>query len=135
MAPSRQLGLGPMALQTIASVEATDGNSVAKPKEINFGSIWLRTFSHCELSNQQAAGMLGMSDTNFTKAFSSSPKWVKHNPTMKKLGSLEPRILQAFATFLAAECGMTVTSDAEDTRVKVAFAEAHLQLVNRAVQR
>lgn len=134
MASSKQLALGPMALQTIATAVATDGNSVAAPRSINFGALWLRTFSHCNLSNQQAAGMLGMSETNFTKAFSSSPKWDKHNPTMKKLGSLDPRIVQAFATFLAAECGMTVTSDAEDTRVKVAFAEAHLQLVQRAVR-
>lgn len=123
-----------MALQTLARVEATDSNSVAAPREINFGALWLRTFSHCDLSNQQAAGMLGMSDSNFTKAFSSSPKWNKHNPTMKKLGALDLRIVQAFATFLAAECGMTVTSDAEDTRAKVAFAEAHLRLVQVATR-
>jgi hypothetical protein len=79
----------------------------------------VRAFVRCGQNAQQAAGLLGMTPANFSKAFSAH--WPENNPVMKKWDALPIEIRREFAALLCADLGLTA-ADAEQTRVLSDFA-------------
>lgn len=138
MPANRQLGLPPMGLHKLVTAVSSGVNPIATPPEVveprpvDLCAIWIRAFLHHGLSKEHAAGLLGMSPTNFSKAFNRD--WPSHNPVMKRLSDVDSAMLRTFTVFLAAELGLTIGSDSELMAAKAAFADAHLKLVEVATK-
>lgn len=118
-----------MPMQEVASGLATIGNP------IDMGGLVVRAFARRQLNSQAAAGVLGMSPTQFTKSFSAN--WPDHNPAMKRLGDprLEVRmVLREFALLLCEDLGITVDDFSAERN---ALADAMIACANviRAVKR
>lgn len=109
MKASRQLTLGPMPLQEIASPMASAGNSIATAddRSVNVCDLSLMAFQRIGLDAQQAAGKLGMTPPQFTKAFGNN--WPEHNPVMKRMGAKAGRrFWREFALLLCEDLGLSV---------------------------
>ena len=79
----------------------------------------VRAFMRNERNNQQAAGLLNLSPSDFSKAFSIN--WPERNSIMKKWDALPFAIRRELAVLLAADYELTAP-DAEQTRVVRDFA-------------
>lgn len=81
--------------------------------------LCIRAFVRCQKNNQEAAGLLGMAPTEFSKAFSVN--WPERNGVMKKWDGLPFEIRREFAVLLAADYQLSAP-DSEQTRVIKDFA-------------
>lgn len=110
MKTSLQLGLGPMALQEVATPLASPSNPVATPAKdgaVPICDLALKAFQRAGYDSQQAAALLGMTPPNFTKAFSAN--WPETNPVMKRFGEKAGRaVLREFALLLCEDLGLSV---------------------------
>ena len=113
---SRQLNLGPMAVKEVGSVVPTPAKKVGSTPLVDLA---VRAFIHCQRNNQQAAGLLDMTASDFSKAFSVN--WPERNPVMKKWDHLPFEIRRVFAVLLASDYEISAP-DAEQTRIVRDFA-------------
>ena len=104
-----QLNLPPMLANQSGSGVPTDAKKVSRLVDVA-----VRAFVRSGYNAQMAAGELGMSAADFSKAF--SPNWPERNPVMKKFDALPYEVRREFASLLAAEYGITA-QDSEPTRV------------------
>jgi hypothetical protein len=81
--------------------------------------LCIRAFIRCQQNNQQAAGLLDIKATEFSKAFSVN--WPERNSVMKKWDALPFAIRLEFAKLIAADYELTAP-DSEQTRVVRDFA-------------
>lgn len=108
MALTSQLNLPPMLAIPSGNAEPSAAKNVA------LVDLAVRAFVRCGFNAQQAAGMLGMSASDFSKAFSVN--WPERNPVMKKWDALDYTVRREFAALLAADYGLDA-QDSEPVRV------------------
>ena len=106
-----QLNLPPMAVQEVGSQMPSPAKKVGSTPLVD---VAVRAFVRCQRNNQQAAGELGITPTDFSKAFSVN--WPERNSIMKKWDSLPFEVRREFAAVLAADYELT-TQDSEPVRV------------------
>lgn len=116
MSASRQLGLGPMALNGVASAVASPSKVLGSTPLVD---VAVRAFVRTGYNAQQSAGLLEMTPANFSKAF--SPNWRENNPVMKKWDALPFNVRRELAALLCADFDLTA-ADTEQTRVLSDFA-------------
>lgn len=113
---SRQLNLGPMAVKEVGTHLPTAAKKVGATPLVDLA---VRAFLRCGYNAQQAAGMLDMTASDFSKAFSVN--WPERNGVMKKWDALPIEVRREFAALQAADHEIS-TPDAEQTRVLKDFA-------------
>ena len=116
MKPSSQLTLGPMAVKEVGSHLPSPAKKVGSTPLVDLA---MRAFVHCGYNAQQAAGLLGISAADFSKAFSVN--WPERNGLMKKWDELPMDIKREFARLQMVDHELTAP-DAEQTRVVRDFA-------------
>ena len=116
MATSRQLNLPPMPLNQVGNGLPSDAKKVGSTPLVD---LHYRAFVHCGLTAQAAAGLLGMSAADFSKAFSVN--WPERNGAMKRWDDLPMEIRREFARLQMVDHELTAP-DAEQTRVVRDFA-------------
>ena len=83
--------------------------------------LWVRAFLRCGYDAQSAAGLLGMTPSQFSKDFSAN--WPEQAPTLKRLDKMSLDIKQEYYALGAADCGLQVGIDWEDRNILRRFAE------------
>ena len=116
MKASSQLNLPPMAVKEVGSSQPTTAKKVGGTPLVDLA---MRAFVHCGYNAQQAAGLLGMSAADFSKAFSVN--WPERNGAMKRWDDLPIEIRREFARLQMVDHELTAP-DAEQTRVVRDFA-------------
>ena len=116
MRTSSQLNLPPMAVKEVGSSQPTPAKKVGSTPLVDLA---MRAFVHCGYNAQQAAGLLGMSAADFSKAFSVN--WPERNGAMKRWDDLPMEIRREFARLQMVDHELTAP-DAEQTRVVRDFA-------------
>ena len=109
-----QLNLPPMLAIQSGSDLPSDAKKVSRLVDVA-----VRAFVRSGYNAQMAAGEMGMSAADFSKAF--SPNWPENNPVMKKWDALPYIIRREFAALLAVEYGIEA-HDSEQTRILRDFA-------------
>lgn len=103
MAPSKQLSIGPMGLERVATPVASPSKLVAP---VDLCALLDSAFKAEGHTGQIAGAMLGMSPQGYSKAI--GPQYVD-NPVMKRLGSPENRrVLIKFLAFASEVVGVEV---------------------------
>ena len=109
-----QLNLPPMLAIQSGSDLPSDAKKVSRLVDVA-----VRAFVRSGYNAQMAAGEMGMSAADFSKAF--SPNWPERNPVMKKWDAMPYIIRREFAALLAVEYGIEA-HDSEQTRILRDFA-------------
>lgn len=117
MASSKQLNLGPMEVQEVGSGLPSPAKKVGTTPLVDLA---VRAFVRHQHNAQQSAGLLDMTASDFSKAFSVN--WPERNGVMKKWDGLPFAIRREFAVLLAVEYEIS-EPDAEQTRVLRDFAK------------
>lgn len=112
MRTSKQLSLGPMPLQEVGSTLPTSAKKVGNVPMVD---QFVRAFIRHDRTNQQAAGELGLSASDYSKAFSKN--WPDRNGLMKKFDDLDFEVRREFVALMAADYGITSQQDSEPVRV------------------
>lgn len=120
---SRQLNLPPQEVQRLSTAVAPSGKSLS----IDFCELVVSAFIRCGHNREQAAGLLHMAPTQFTKCF--GPNYPKHNPVMKRLGQIPADVLKEFASLLAEKVGLSAGIDSAKVEASVRVADAVLNLM------
>lgn len=103
MASSKQLGIGPMGLERVATAVASPSNLVAT---VDLCGLLDQAFRAEGYTAQLAGGMLGMSPQSYSKAI--NPQYVD-NPVMKRLGHPDNRkVLTRWLSFACEASGVEV---------------------------
>lgn len=105
-----------MAVKEVGSHLPSPAKKVGSAKLVDLA---VRAFSTCGYNAQQSAGLLGMSASDFSKAFSIN--WPERNPLMKRWDDLPVEIRREFARLQMVDHELTAP-DAEQTRVVREFA-------------
>lgn len=97
---------------------------------VDLCELVVAAFTRCGHNRQQAAGMLHMKESQFTKAFSQN--YPDQNTVMKRLGQVPADVLKEFASLLAERMGLGAGIDNEKVEASVRLADAvtHLLKVN-----
>lgn len=93
-----------MPLQEVSTSVETDGKNLSNA--IDLCGIWVRACARAGFNEQQSAGLLGMTPSNYTRAM--SPHYPKNNPVMKAAGATPREVLREFALLLCEDLGLTV---------------------------
>lgn len=123
MALNSQLNLPPMAVKEVGSTVPSHAKKVGSTPLVDLA---VRAFVRCQQNSQQAAGLLDIKATEFSKAFSVN--WPERNSVMKKWDALPFAIRLEFAKLIAADYELS-EPDSQQTRVLQDFARL-LKAVN-----
>ncbi len=126
MSPSVQLNLPPREVKRISATTETHGKSLS----VDLCELVVTAFTRCGYSGQQAAGMLDMKHSAFSKAFSHN--YPDQNPAMKRLGAVPIEVIREFASLLAAQVGLSSGIDSAKVEASVRLAEAVTNLLRVA---
>ena len=110
-ATSKQLALGPMPLQEVGTALPIAAKSVGGTPLVD---LFVRAFIRCGYNAQQAAGLLNVSPSDFSKAF--SVHWPERNAVMKRWDRVPVDVRREFAALLAADFELSA-ADTEPVRV------------------
>lgn len=112
-----------MELQEVGNPLPTPAKKVGSTPLVD---LCVRAFVRSQHNNQQAAGLLSIAPSDFSKAFSVN--WPERNGVMKKWDSLPFQVRLEFAKLIAADYELTAP-DSEQTRIVREFARL-LKAVN-----
>lgn len=99
MSASKQLGLGPMALQTLS------GSPESARKFVNPTALACRAFAKAGISSKAAAVDMGISPSLFSRQFSETSE---EHPSLKRMGGLSREFWREFALLLCEDLGLSV---------------------------
>lgn len=125
-----QLALGPLGLP--AKKVSAPAESHGNPLAVDLCELVVAAFTRSGYNRQQAAGLLEMSPSSFTRAFSDSDVYADQNVAMKRLGHAPAGVLKEFAALLAERVGLSAGIDSAKVQASVDFAEATLRLLKVA---
>lgn len=117
MAPISQLNLPPMAVKEVGTALPSAAKKVGGTPLVDLA---IRAFVRHGHNNQQAAGLLEMTPSDFSKAFSIN--WPDRNGVMKKWDALPFDVRREFAVLLASDYEISAP-DARQTQVLREFAQ------------
>lgn len=119
IASSRQLSLPPREVKRLSAVTESSGKSVSVA--VDLCELVVSAFVRKGYNRQQAAGMLNMKESQFSKAFSAN--YPDQNTTMKRLGQIPGDVLKEFASLLAERVGLAIGVESERAAVALALAD------------
>jgi len=122
------LAMGPKAMEgkRVSNALETHGNSLA----IDFCELVVAAFTRCHHDDKQAAAVLGMSASNFSKSLrDTNGQHPSNNAVMKKLSNAPQEVIREFAVLLAARVGLSAGIDHAKVQASVEFAEAAMRLL------
>lgn len=124
MSPSVQYNLPPLEVKRVSVTTESHGKAVAVA--VDLCDLFVSAFVRQGYNRQQAAGLLNMKESQFTKAFSAN--YPDQNTVMKRLGQVPGDVLKEFATLLAERVGLSVGIDHAkvDAAVRLSDAVTHL---------
>jgi hypothetical protein len=99
MNPSRQLTLGPLALQTVS------GPSETARKSVNPTAIASRALAKAGIQSKEAAADMGISASLFSRQFNESSE---EHPSLKRMANLPTSFWREFALLLCEDLGLAV---------------------------
>lgn len=83
--------------------------------------LWTRAFLRAGYNAQSAAGLLGITPSQFSKDFSRN--WPEQAAMLKRLDRVPLDVKQEFFALGAADCGLQVGIDWEDRNILLRFAQ------------
>lgn len=83
--------------------------------------LWVRAFQRCGHNAQSAAGLLGITPSQFSKDFSRN--WPEQAAMLKRLDKVPLDVKREFFALGAADCGLQVGIDWEDRTILRRFAQ------------
>lgn len=121
-----QLNLPPREVKRVSVVTEPYGKSLS----VDLCELVVSAFVRKGYNRQQAAGVLNMKESQFTKAFSQN--YPDQNTVMKRLGQIPSDVLKEFASLLAEQVGLGAGIDNEKVTAAVQVADAinHLMKVS-----
>lgn len=103
--------------------------SHGKPLAVDFCELVVMAFTRSGYNRQQAAGLLEISPSSFTRAFSDGPAYEDQNVVMKRLGKVPAEVIREFAALLAERVGLSAGIDNAKVDAAVRFSEAAMHLL------
>ncbi len=119
MNPSVQLNLPAREVKRLSAFPESHGKPVSVA--IDLCELVVSAFVRKGYNRQQAAGLLNMKESQFSKAFSAN--YPDQNTCMKRLGLVPVDVLKEFASLLAERVGLAVGVESERAVVAMALAD------------
>lgn len=107
------------AVKTVSTTPETAGNSVA----VDFCDLVVTAFTRQGYSDQNAAAILGMSKSTFSKAFRDTNGVHENNGAMKRLKDAPAEVLREFFALGAERVGLAIGVQSERAAIAVTLAD------------
>lgn len=125
MNTSRQLNLPAREVKRLSAFTETHGKPVSVAVDVC--DLVVSAFVRKGYNRQQAAGLLNMKESQFSKAFSAN--YPDQNTVMKRLGQIPGDVLREFAALLAERVGLSIGINAAKVEASERLADAVLNVL------